>query len=76
MNSCKFRFLGLVVTTLFITSLIANPMEITKKEASSVINKSELKTDDVSKVILGIGGGSLMAKEGEVVAKTASNSFL
>ena len=76
MNSCKFRFLGLVVTTLFITSLIANPMEITKKDASSVIKQSELKADDVSKGILGIGGGSLMAKEGEVVSKTASNSLI
>mgnify|MGYP001476510327 CR=1 FL=1 len=51
MNSCKFRFLGLVITTLFITSLIAspnrignNPMELTiTKEASAVINQNDLR---------------------------------
>ena len=55
MNSCKFRFLGLVVTALFITSLMAspnrvakNPMEITtNKEASTIIHQSELRADKV-----------------------------
>ena len=92
MNSCKFRFLGLVVTTLFITSLIAspnrvgkNPMEITiTKEASAVITQDQLRTDKVGEVIpggtlstsaLGIDGGSLMAKEGSVVAKTTQSSL-
>ena len=50
MNSCKFRILGLVVTTLFITSLMAspnrvgkNPMELTtNKETSSIIKKDDL----------------------------------
>jgi hypothetical protein len=75
MNSWKFRFLGLVVTTLFITSLMANPMEIYKKSASDVISKSELRTEKVGEVItaserssaLGISGGSLKSKEGEVI---------
>ena len=92
MNSCKFRFLGLVITTLFITSLIAspnrvgkNPMEITiTKEASAVITQDQLRTDKVGEVIpggtlstsaLGIDGGSLMAKEGSVVAKTTQSSL-
>ena len=59
MNSCKFRFLGLVVTTLFITSLIANPnrvgknpMEITtNKEASTIIHQDELRADKVGEVL-------------------------
>jgi len=59
MNSCKFRFLGLVITTLFITSLIAspnrvgkNPMEITiTKEASSVIHQDDLRADKAGEVI-------------------------
>ena len=52
MNSCKFRFLGLVVTTLFITSLIAsphrvgkNPMEITiTKNATDIVKQDDLRT--------------------------------
>jgi len=59
MNSCKFRFLGLVITTLFITSLIAspnrvgkNPMEITiTKEASDVIHQNDLRADKAGEVI-------------------------
>ena len=66
MNSCKFRFLGLVITTLFITSLIAspnrlgkNPMEITiTKEASAVIHQKDLRADKADEVVLGIDGGS------------------
>ncbi|OUT38233.1 MAG: hypothetical protein CBB66_05430, partial [bacterium TMED6] len=80
MNSWKFRFLGLVVTTLFITSLMANPMEIYKKSASDVISKSDLRTEKVGEVItaserssaLGINGGSLKSKEGEVIKRTNS----
>ena len=53
MNSCKFRFLGLVVTALFITSLMAspnrvakNPMEITTtKDASTIIHQSDLRAE-------------------------------
>ena len=59
MNSCKFRFLGLVVTALFITSLMAspnrvakNPMEITtNKEASAIIHQNELRADKVGEVL-------------------------
>ena len=81
MNSCKFRFLGLVITTLFITGLIASPTEITTiKDASAVIKQSDLTTGKVGEVItaserssaLGIGGGSLKAKEGEVYRMTSS----
>ena len=80
MNSWKFRFLGLVVTTLFITSLMANPMEIYKKSASDVISKSDLRTEKVGEVITaserssaqGINGGSLKSKEGEVIKRTNS----
>ena len=81
MNSCKFRFLGLVITTLFITGLIATPTEITTmKDASAVIKQSDLRTDKVGQVItaserssaLGINGGSLNAKEGEVVRMTST----
>ena len=44
MNSCKFRFLGLVITTLFITGLIATPTEITTmKDASAVDSKVTLE---------------------------------
>jgi hypothetical protein len=81
MNSCKFRFLGLVITTLFITGLIATPTEITTmKDASAVIKQSDLRTDKVGQVItaserssaLGINGGSLNAKEGEVIRMTST----
>ena len=81
MNSCKFRFLGLVVTTLFITGLIATPTEITTmKDASAVIKQSDLRTEKVGEVItaserssaLGINGGSLNAKEGEVIRMTST----
>ena len=80
MNSCKFRILGLVVTTLFITSLMAspnrvgnNPMELTiTKEASSVISQNELRSDKVGEVIsaseLSIGS-ALGINGGEAPAK-------
>ena len=59
MNSCKFRTLGLIVTTLFITSLMASPnrignspMELTiTKEASAVIHQNELRADKVGEVL-------------------------
>jgi hypothetical protein len=89
MNSCKFRFLGAVIATLFITSLIAsphrvgkNPMEITiTKNATDVIKQDNLRTDKVGEVItaserssaLGIDGGSLNAKEGLVLSKINSS---
>ena len=80
MNSCKFRFLGLVVTTLFITSLIAsphrvgkNPMEITvNKETSSIIKKDDLRTEKVGEVISASelsSGSTLGVNGGEAPAK-------
>ena len=82
MNSCKFRFLGLVITTLFITGLIATPTEITTmKDASAVIKQSDLRTEKVGEVItaserssaLGIDGGSLKTKEGGVLKMSNSS---
>ena len=80
MNSCKFRILGLVVTTLFITSLMAspnrvgkNPMEITtNKEASSIIKKDDLRTEKVGEVISASelsSGSALVINGGEAPAK-------
>jgi hypothetical protein len=89
MNSCKFRFLGLVVTTLFITSLITNPHRVGKspmeisitKNATDVVKQDDLRTEKVGEVItaserfstLGIDGGSLKAKEGNVFKMTKSS---
>ena len=80
MNSCKFRILGLVVTTLFITSLMAspnrvgkNPMEITvNKETSSIIKKDDLRTEKVGEVISASelsSGSTLGVNGGEAPAK-------
>ena len=80
MNSCKFRILGLVVTTLFITSLMAspnrvgkNPMELTtNKEASSIIKKDDLRTEKVGEVISASelsSGSALGINGGEAPAK-------
>ena len=89
MNSCKFRFLGAVITTLFITSLIASPHRVGKtpmeisitKNATDVIKQDDLRTEKVGEVItaserssaLGINGGSLKAKEGTVLSKLNSS---
>ena len=88
MNSWKFRFLGLVITTLFLTSLIASPHRVAKnpmensitKNASDVIKQDDLRTEKVGKVItaferssaLGINGGTLKSKVGDVIKVTNS----
>ena len=82
MNSCKFRVLGLVVTALFITSLVANPnrvgknpMELTtNKEASSIIKKSDVRAEKVGEVISSAKFSSesaltVSAREGVVLNK-------
>ena len=59
MNSWKFRFLGLVITTLFVTSLMAsphrvakNPVEITiTKSESEVIRHDDLRAEKVGEVL-------------------------
>ncbi len=90
MNSCKFRILGLVVTALFITSLMAspnrvgkNPMEITvNKETSSIIKKSDVRAEKVGEVISSadLSSGSALGiavptKEGVVLNKTEQSPW-
>ncbi len=48
MNSCKFRIVGLFIATLFISSVIANPTEISFKNELDVIKSKNV--DDVIKL--------------------------
>ena len=77
MNSCKFRFLGAVIATLFITSLIAsphrvgkNPMEITiTKNATDLYQQFKSWCDDNGKHFM------TQTRFGNELKKMNSNGF-